>query len=260
MNPEDHFGEHTDTKTTTCRLALILFCVILGIGVVRIIPWQRFPWPEAHRGGRAVQTATLNNAKQVGTFLQLFAQDHGTYPSLVTAEGLRAQGLEIPPGQSSNALLAQLILADYTDSEEIFAAPGTHSPYDHNPDGVISPPSEALAPGECGFAYLTQADGIAFSPADPAGTPILIDAYKPGASHFEPDLRERRIIYLRLDQSADLAAADSHPAFPDAKLDRLDSQARVPVTLPDGTKTFLFAKTNPLWKTGLPFLLQPLPR
>lgn len=242
MNPEDNFRENTDTKASASRGTLIFFCVILAIGLGGVVT----PLVILRESKASPTTAAMSNARQIGIVLYLFEQDYGSFPSPKTAKMLRSKGLVIPPSTSSNAFFSQLIHSGLSTSEDLFHAYNGYPEINQRCDGVITPPSEVLKPGEVGFAYITRVNNVPLSSSDDGFTPLVIDAYQPGTSRFNPDLRNGKVVYLRLDQSV--------------QLKRLDSQGSIPAPLANKTKTFLFAKTNPLWKTGLPVLHQPLPR
>lgn len=109
---------------------------------------------------KADQTEASNNLRSMGFSLLEFDSDYGSYPDATTATTV-AKDSNTPEQTetSSNARFRQLIQAGLTQSEALFyaKAEGTHKP-DGNTTGA-----NALATGECGFAYIENIrtdDGI----------------------------------------------------------------------------------------------------
>ena len=198
------------------------------------------------RGKKAAQqTQAINNLKQTGTFLFLFNNDYGTFPSDETAAILIEEGIATKQGNNANAYFSQLLSADYTDSEQIFWAPGASVCLKKEPDNETKPLAKLLAPGEVGFAYITFEKNVPLSTTDIGGTPAAIDAYKRDTEKFDPEFRDGKVIYLRLDQSV-----QSRP---------LDEEGRILISNPGEPAQFLFDKKSPLWAETPPLLHQPLP-
>jgi hypothetical protein len=148
----------------------------------------------------ADRTEALSNAKSFGIALYTFHDEFGSYPSAETAS-LVAKETSTPAeiGESSNARFRQLIRAGMVSGEETFYAKTYGS---QKPDGDISG-SNAIAPGECGFAYI---DNIPSNPSHPR--PIAIAPFKSGSDEFDPLPFNNKAIILWTDNSATLLPID----------------------------------------------------
>lgn len=134
-----------------------------------------------------------------------FDQDYGSFPDATTAPKVEeATGTKASmAGKSSNSLLRQLIIGGYVNSENIFFAKGKDT---KKPDNEIKD-GKALAPGECGFAYITGR-----TTASNAGMPILAAPMIPGTTKFDRTIYDGKAVILRLDGStkALTIAEDGH--------------------------------------------------
>lgn len=109
---------------------------------------------------KADQTEAVSNARSFGLALMEFENEYGRFPDASTARRIAEEtsATEIS-GSSSNARFRQLFQANITQSEQSFYAKAAGT---HKPDGDITG-DQALAPGECGFAYVENIrtdDGI----------------------------------------------------------------------------------------------------
>jgi len=150
---------------------------------------------KSHKDVPLVQA--LSNSRQVYTLLMQFEEDWGAFLSEQTAVRLQnavGEARAFPlSGTSSNALLRQLIAGGYIRSEEIFHVPtaGGHPP-DNRVGGL-----NALAPGECGFAYVTGC-----SSARSPGRPMLLTPLIPGTRRFDPVHFKHKAVVVFLDGSS----------------------------------------------------------
>ena len=145
---------------------------------------------------RAHRAEALSNAKCFGLALYEFNEEYGSYPNAKTAS-LVASKTSTPAeiGESSNSRFRQLIRAVIVPSEHIFYAKTYGS---QKPDGDISG-NKAIAPGECGFAYIDN------TPSDPSHPrPIAIAPFKAGTDEFDPLPFDNKAIILWTDNSATL--------------------------------------------------------
>ncbi len=155
---------------------------------------------------KAAMTTAINNAKQIFYLLNDFDQDFGSFPSLAILEdhpdlspyGSTQGGNLSAQGLTSNALLGQLIAGGYTNSEEIFFAKGGSST-NKKPDNVITP-GKILEKGECGFAYVLDADGNALSTSNNTACTIIAAPMDKGTK-FKRDPYDGKAIALRIDGS-----------------------------------------------------------
>ncbi|MGE9266889.1 MAG: hypothetical protein ACQKBY_02235 [Verrucomicrobiales bacterium] len=172
------------------------FCLSLVIsGAIVFIP----PFFLTCRGCGSSITEATNNARQIGTFLTLYAQDHGQLPWKDLPDSPYLPDHFTPQNRSdSNYLLGHLLRAGYIDSEEIFFAKA--SKQIRRPDGNISSDATLLAPGECGFTYLSFQDRP-FTLKDNDQLPVLVTPLLPGSHLADPEPFNKKAVILRLDSS-----------------------------------------------------------
>ena len=146
-------------------------------------------------------TQAVSNSKQIYLALLDFESDYGTFPDEKTAK--KATKLSDFHGAYSNDYLGQLIAGGYTTSEQIFYAYRKRS--SKKPDDDISPPSNILEKGECGFAYTMVKDAGSIrglSTGDNGGIPVLSAIMSDDKGSFDPTAYDHRGVYLRVDGSA----------------------------------------------------------
>ena len=143
---------------------------------------------------RAHQSEAISNAKCFGLALFEFNNDYGSYPNAETAK-LVANETSTPVinGDSANARFRQLITSGIVYNEEIFYA---KSVITQKPDGNISG-DNAIAPGECGFAYIDNHPKVI---ADPR--PIAMAPFTYISGEFDKDVFDNKAIILWTDGSA----------------------------------------------------------
>lgn len=142
---------------------------------------------------KADQTEAIKNARMIGLFLFEFEAEYGEYPNEETAEyTARDSGAPEITGTSSNARFRQLFQAGITQDENAFYSKGGSL---YAPDDNITG-DEALAPGECGFAYFENVNT-----EDGALRPLVITPLIPGTSQFDPSPFGGKAIILWSDNS-----------------------------------------------------------
>ena len=178
---------------------------LLAIAVIALLLLFSNPLPPRSHRPAADRTEALNNIKQVGMMLYEFDHEYGRFPDASTAAAVKeATGTELTLGSdSSNELFRQLLAAGSSRSEKVFWAKSALSP--KKPDEIFTPPSKALAPGECGFAYIA---GLT-STGHPE-TPVVMTPLIPGKLTFDPKPFKGKAIILRLDNSATTYPIDQH--------------------------------------------------
>ncbi|RYD21924.1 MAG: DUF4190 domain-containing protein [Verrucomicrobiaceae bacterium] len=142
---------------------------------------------------KADQTEAVNNARQMGLALVEFETEYGKFPDDETAtEVADSTETKKVTGKSSNACFRQLIRAGIASTETMFYAktPGTRKP-----DGVIDG-DNAIAKGECGFAYVSH-------PLTTAGRPrpLAMAPFVPGTDQFDPKPYSGKAVILWTDGS-----------------------------------------------------------
>ena len=150
---------------------------------------------------KANKVQTVHNAKQICIVLFDFEKDYGSFPDDRTAK--LAPNLSTFHGAYSNDYLGQLIAGGYISSEGIFYAYRKSSA--KKPDNIISPPSNILGKGECGFAYsMVREAGITrgLNSKDKPDIPLLSSIVTDTMGSFDPKSYADIGIYLRIDGSA----------------------------------------------------------
>lgn len=157
---------------------IVLFAAMAGLMAPLVIR-QRM---------KANQSEAINNARSFGLSLMEFKMEYGSYPNSATAPRV-AETTNTPEitGTSSNARFRQLIRSGITQSEQIFYAKGDGM---SKPDGDISG-DNALAPGECGFAYLENV-----RTDDKKPRPIAMAPFQYGSSKFDTEPFNARAVIL----------------------------------------------------------------
>ncbi len=165
-------------------LGLVLIAVIAGLTMPMIMSQVKV----------ANRSEALRNAKSFGIALYTFHDEYGSYPNAETASRVSTKtSTPAEIGESSNARFRQLIRAGIVSGEETFYAKVSGG---QKPDGDISG-SNAIAPGECGFAYI---DNIPSNPSHPR--PIAIAPLKAGTDEFDRLPFDNKAIILWTDNSA----------------------------------------------------------
>ena len=109
--------------------------------------------------------------------------------------------------QSSNDYLRQLIAAGYITDERAFYAPIKGS---NKPDTLMDG-AQAIAKGECGFAYVIGPE----SGARPF-QPLLVTPLIPGTHRFDPKPFDGRAVIYRTDGTVMSEPIDKNGHVPDA--------------------------------------------
>ncbi len=138
---------------------------------------------------KADQTEAVSNARQIGLALMEFEADYSYYPNASSG-----------PATSSNERFRQLLSAGLTTSEQMFYAKsaGTRKP-DGNTTG-----SQAIAPGECGFAYV---DNIRTDDGIPR--PLAMAPFEKGSTAFDRMPFDGKAVILWSDGSVRSVPIDS---------------------------------------------------
>ena len=171
----------------------------------------------------------VNNARQINILMMDFDSDFGSFPS-VTGDGddPDAEGTDESfadsdyasdlGGSSSNEYFRQFFAADMIESETIFYAKARGT---RKPDGDIAP-GEAIASGECGFAYLSGQ-----STSDNGSRPLVMAPMDNG-TEFDQDPFGGKAVVLLIDGSVQTLRVND------------DGEAK-------SGKEHLFSSTNPVW-------------
>ena len=143
----------------------------------------------------AIRTKALSNIRHLGIILYEFDQKYGRFPDATTAAKVKADtGTPLTLGNAtSNQLFRQLIAFGDTN-ERAYHAKIRGSKM---PDNLFHDDAHALAPGECGYAYIAGFD----SSCDP-GTILAVCPLIPGTTLFDPKPFGGKAIILRADNSA----------------------------------------------------------
>lgn len=180
---------------------------------------------------KADQTEAVSNARSMGFALLEFQNDYGGFPDASTARLLadRTSTPEIS-GSSSNARFRQLFGAGITQGENLFYAKSDGT---RKPDGITTG-DQALAPGECGFAYIEN-----IRTDDGVPRPLVMAPFYKGKAIFDPMPFDNKAVILWSDYSV--------RSLP---IDRITREVIL-----DGQN--LLDPTHPVWGGVPPSLLLP---
>lgn len=172
-------------------LCLLPF-VLIAILVVLSLPQRK----------AADRTSALNNIRSVGCALYEFDSEYGRFPDASTAPLVKATTkTPLTLGHSSsNQLFRQLIAIGLKSEKPFYAAIAGFK----KPDDRFLDDAHALAPGECGYAYIAGLDG-SMAPE----TPVIVSPLIPGTTRFDPKPFGGKAVILRLDNSARSETIDS---------------------------------------------------
>lgn len=142
---------------------------------------------------KADQTEAMNNARSFGLALYEFKTEYGSFPDDATASVV-ADATDTPKisGNSANDRFRQLIQAGISQSEVLFYARAAGV---HKPDGLIDG-DNALAPGECGYAYVGN-----LVTTDEVPRPIAMTPMIPGSHRFDYKPFDGKAVILWTDHS-----------------------------------------------------------
>ena len=134
--------------------------------------------------GHAMIQAT-SNARQIGAALYEFQDEYGSCPSPSTVQAVKENTgttwrLE---DRTANGLLKQLIVTGMMPSEEVFWCQGSGK----KPDNAFAREADALAKGECGFAYIV---------CEAPTAPRLVAPLIPGTMRFDPKPFDGKAVVL----------------------------------------------------------------
>jgi prepilin-type N-terminal cleavage/methylation domain-containing protein len=172
-------------------VVIVIIAALAGLTAPMIIRQAR----------KADAAEAVSNAKQIGLAMFEFQTDYGSYPDTGTITTVTTNNpasvylADIAAPTTANGYFMQLFAAGITQSEAMFYA---KSKLAIKSDGNIDT-GEALADGECGFAYIL--DGTDGQTA--AGNPSRIIAAAPmkDATKFDIDPYDKKAVILRIDNS-----------------------------------------------------------
>jgi prepilin-type N-terminal cleavage/methylation domain-containing protein len=173
-------------------VVIAIIAVLAGIGTPLIL--------RARKAGDRTEAA--NNAKALAGGLNLFRDEEGSYPSLLTREGFIEDGVDNLPEEDmgANAYLAQLVVGGYIDSEKYFYAPGVRGVQKGDD---LKKKGKLLEKNENGFAYIMSEDDEPLS-GDISITPIVIAPLKKAGENpeFDPSPYDGKYVYGSIDGSS----------------------------------------------------------
>ncbi len=212
---EDSYGKRRRGNPWICFGFVVCLLIVVVVMSTPVIMKSRT---------KSDVTTTMNNAKQIFYLMIEFDAEFGDFPSDSTA----VDELAGCTGEFSNDYFAQFFAAGYTKSEEIFYAKGG-SGIRKRPDNIITPRSELLSAGECGFAYIKN-----LSTENHAETPLLLAPMYGNGFKFNTDAYDGKGVVLQIDG-----------AVKQLKLDELGNPLRK-----DGTGLFDAGKKSPWGEKG----------
>lgn len=171
--------------------------LVLGFGSIGLFLLAALVAPLVLRSKKkSNQTQATNNARQIGMALFDFESEYGRFPDeTAVAEVKRQAGTTWDlKSETSNDLFRQLIVAGITQTEEMFYAKVYGA---KKPTNLAGTEADALARGECGFAYLPPGKLAGLDSSRPlAVTPLI-----PGTTLFDPVPFEGKAVMLKADNS-----------------------------------------------------------
>lgn len=173
-------------------VVIAIIAVLAGIGTPLIL--------RARKAGDRTEAA--NNAKALAGGLNLFRDEEGSYPSLLTREGFIEDGVDNLPDEDTGAnhYLAQLVVGNYIDSEKYFYAPGVQGV---KKGDDLKKKGKLLDKSENGFAYIMGENDLPLSD-DISITPIVIAPLKKAGENpiFDPSPYDGKYVYGAIDGSS----------------------------------------------------------
>ncbi|WP_367871712.1 hypothetical protein [Luteolibacter sp. Populi] len=152
----------------------------------------------------ADMSEAMGNMRSVGMMLLEFDNEYGEFPNATTAADVKkATATTLTLGTwSSNQLFRQLLAGGGGKSEKPFWAKTAISP--RKPDDIFNTDATALAPGECGFAYIVGQNTFDLE------TPLLVAPLLPGKLAFDPKPFKGMAVVLQIDNSVRSYPIDKH--------------------------------------------------
>jgi hypothetical protein len=146
----------------------------------------------------------VSNARMLGQALLEFENEYGKYLDASTAPLVKAKtgSTWAMSDASSNDLFQQFLVSGIAPNEDVFYA---KTPWTKKADNIFTSEAQALAAGECGFAYIAG-----LSSKDDPSTPICVSPLEPGKLTFDRKAFDGKAIILRVDSSAIGLPIDKH--------------------------------------------------
>ncbi len=172
-------------------------CWVGGLSTALVLLVFLMPLTMMRRPNGATDRAEARNrAEQIGLALMEFDAEYGSFPNAVTGARVKADtSTPLTLGSaSSNELFRQLLATGgFLRSEKVFYAKGGGI---RRPDNVFHSDRTALAPGECGFAYIAGLSSESSSDA-----PVLLAPMIRGTTTFDRKVFGGKAVVLRVDNS-----------------------------------------------------------
>ena len=158
-------------------------------------------WVISRQVMAADRTTAHKHIGSIGVSLFEFDAEYGRFPDATTAAKVKADSkTPLTLGAATSNQIFRQFLAHGLKTERHFYAKIAGS---KKPDDLFHDDAHALAPGECGFAYIA---GLS-SAVDP-GTPIVVCPLIPGTTLFDPKPFGGKAIVLRVDNATTVFQID----------------------------------------------------
>lgn len=145
----------------------------------------------ADKAGPGKAAMSMMNLRQVGLALFEFDAEYGAFPDKEAAEDVKdATGTALRLGSATSNEYFRQLIASVARTEKIFQFGAPAKPADERINGA----GEALAKGECDFAYLPGSAAA----SDP-GTPVVLGPLVPGKMKFDPAPLAGKAVVLTVD-------------------------------------------------------------
>ena len=174
-----------------------IFAIILWIGsICALLLLLAYPVIFGTRRGYGNdRTEIMNNALQIRLLLSEFDSEYGCFPDASTISKVKeSTGTALTLGDGSSNKLFRQLIAYGLKSEKPFWAKTKDTP--KKPDNIFDSDRTALAPGECGFAYVAG-----LSSKDDPDTPVLLTPMLKGQTKFDRSQDKGKAVILFLDSA-----------------------------------------------------------
>ena len=153
--------------------------LILGVGLFCMMPSAIMVTRQFMKEGKAAAcTEAFNNLRAISVSFIDFDSEYGAFPSAATAPEVKSTtGTPLTLGSSSSNQIFRQLIAHGLKSEKPFWAANASA---KKPDDLFHDDVHALAPGECGYAYIA---GV--SSSSPGDAPLVVSPLIRGSTSFD---------------------------------------------------------------------------
>lgn len=164
--------------------------LILGFGLFFMMPSVIIVARQFMKQGKAAACdEAFRHLQSTSLALFDFDSEYGAFPSAATAPEVKsATGTPLTLGDTSSNQIFRQLIAHGLKSEKPFWAANASS---KKPDDLFHDDAHALAPGECGYAYITG-----LSSSSHGGAPLVVAPLIRGSTNFDSAVFGGRAVVL----------------------------------------------------------------